>query len=101
MSIRIEFWSVITTNANPYAAPELISPRLQGRVYGHPRIKDGEYVSTSTIIGVKNGLVLTRSGSEYQLGEVDPDYESAFPNAKERLLTDIIDGKEKPWATSS
>jgi hypothetical protein len=34
---------------NPFLAPELRSRRLNGRVYGHPLIKDGANVSTSAL----------------------------------------------------
>ena len=34
----------------------------------------------------KDGCVVTKSGSEYELGDANPNYEAAYPNAKERLL---------------
>jgi hypothetical protein len=34
-------------------------------------------------------MVITSKGSKYVLGVVDPDYEKAFPNAKERLLNSL------------
>ena len=38
----------------------------------------------------RNGdKVVTKSGSEYELGAVDAAYESLFPNARERLLTGL------------
>ena len=82
--LRLEQWSIINTGS-PYAGPELVSQRLHGRVYGHPRFDDGEWVTTSPIKAVEDGVVTTYSGSQYELGEVDPQYEVAFPNAHERL----------------
>jgi len=29
---------------------------------------------------------LTRSGSRYELGDIDPEYEKIYPNARKRLL---------------
>lgn len=86
--MRIEDWSVVS-DADPYTAPELIRPQLRGHVYGHPKFEDGHLVHTSYIKEVKDGKVITASGSEYELGVVDPDYEKLFPNARERVLKNI------------
>ncbi len=55
-------------------------------MYGHPNHDDGKEVSTSRIINVDDGLVFTKSGSVYELGSVDPDYELEYPGARKRLL---------------
>ena len=41
---------------------------------------------------MKNGRFITQSGSEYELGEVDPAYEAAFPGAKQRALDSLCKG---------
>jgi hypothetical protein len=66
---------------------------LEGNVYGHPNGKhhDGKFIITSKLIGKRNNLVVTQSGSEYELGEVDSNYEKAFPNAKELLFSQLKD----------
>ncbi len=59
--------------------------KLAGKVMGHSRISHGEDVVTSTPMGKRGELVVTRN-TLYTLGTVDPEYEKAYPNAKERLL---------------
>lgn len=77
---KLEKWSVVGIDRSPYDAPENHWHCLQG-------INEaGNQVVTSTVIGCRNGYVLTRSGSVYELGEVDPDYEKLYSNAKERLF---------------
>lgn len=70
---RIEQWSVCFTD--PYAAPEVSRPSVQGNVYGRePRFPDGHPIQTSTIVKVEGKYVTTKSGTVYELGEPDPDY---------------------------
>jgi hypothetical protein len=38
--------------------------------------------------------VITKSGSEYELGQADAAYESLFPNAKQRLLARLSPGPQ-------
>jgi len=83
--MRLENWSV-GSNASSYTAPELVSLRLHGNVYGHPRFDEGEEVTTSAIDKIDGDVVVTRSGSRYELGEVDPEYEKIYPDAKAKLL---------------
>ena len=63
---------------------------------GHPAHADGKAITTSRLIGRKDRLVVTRSGSEYELGEPDPAYESKFPNARERLLAGLQPCADQP-----
>lgn len=78
-------WSVITP-PDPYRPPEARTSHLHGIVYNHGSFKDGEEVTTSAIVGIKDSTILTRSGSEYVLAAVNPSYEAAFPNAKVRII---------------
>lgn len=82
----INNWSVTPDTSEPYLAPELRKSRLVGVVYGHPELEDGTFIRTSVIDKVENGLVVTRSGTRYELVDPDPAYEAAFPNAKARVL---------------
>lgn len=82
---RLESWSVTGGN-NPYTAPELRTLHLQGMVYGHPMFDEGHPVLTTPIVSVVDDRVVTKSGSIYELGEVDAAYEYQFPNARERLF---------------
>ena len=82
--MRLENWSIVH---GAYKAPEQRG-YLIGDVYGHPTRPDGRRVRTSVIVAVDPiaEAVKTYSGSIYELGEADPDYEKAFPGARERLL---------------
>lgn len=88
MKVQLKDWSFGTKEKDPYKAPEQLTPCLQGNVFGHPNKKhhDGKFISTSRIIGKRNSLVVTQSGTEYELLEVDPLYEQTYPNARERLF---------------
>ena len=85
--MKIENWSIVYRNI--YQAPEQQSPCLHKKVYWHPKHKDGTSVITSFIEKEKNGLIITHSGSKYELGEVDSDYEKIYPNAKQRLIDSL------------
>lgn len=88
---KIENWSITKYPSNPYQAPELWQSALQGIVYGHPRIQDGERIATSTIqaINLKESWAETQSGTNYQLGEIDPKWVE-FMNEKGYKLEDYI-----------
>ncbi len=83
--MKLQNWSLVSIYDNPYLPPELQTKGLHGLVYGHPNHKDGTEVTTSAFLFMFNGLALTASGSEYQLGEIDPVYEEMFPNARCRM----------------
>lgn len=85
--MKLENWSLRVTH-DPYTPPELREKVLMGCVYGHEnqeRFYDGKCIQTSIIINIKNGVVETNSGSLYELGEVDPEYEKMFPDALKRM----------------
>ena len=82
---RLENWCLVSINS-PYDAPETIDLVLQGEVFNHPRFADGTQVHLSRIVGFKNEVIKTYSGSEYTLGNVNEEYEKKFPNAKARLF---------------
>jgi hypothetical protein len=103
MNYKLEKWSLCCDAPDPYKAPEQQQqqqiPHLQGFVYNHPNFKDGDPLTTSRIVKMENGLVVTRSGSKYELGEVDPEWEKLFPNAAERFKNSFDDNgnvKTKP-----
>jgi hypothetical protein len=85
---RLENWSY-RVKAGIYDAPETFTTHLVGTVYGHQnpqRHPDGKRIVTSRLVSIEGDLVVTKSGSKFELGEADPDYEKEFPNAKQRLL---------------
>ena len=74
---RLENWSITTDCQNEFLAPELMKKKLHGNVYNHPNFADGTPVSTSTLkeFDYENRIAKTRSGTEYELGEIDKSYE--------------------------
>lgn len=88
MALRLENWSIGIGGDDIYLAPELQPKYLHGLVYGHPKFNDGEEINTSSIVRIDKDreMVLTYSGSEYVLGDIDPEYEKQFPDAKNTLF---------------
>ncbi len=87
--MRLENWAKIANPESPFQAPEMWIPQLTGDVYGHPRFEDGTGVTTSRIMGKRDGKVITYSGLEYELGEVDAEYEKLYPDAFNRLMNTL------------
>lgn len=48
--------------------PVLPGPRYRGLVWNHPTLRDGTPITTSAVIELKPGHIVTRSGSTYELG---------------------------------
>ena len=71
------------------APPEQKPQHLFGFVRGHPFHADGKQLRTSRLVYRKDGCVLTRSGSQYELGDPHPDYEAEYPEARQRLLASL------------
>ena len=91
MNIQLKNWSHCLTGVDQYTPPENWVSVLSGEVYNHPNPRhfDGKEISTSPVIGQRNGLVVTKSGSEYELLDIDPVYERQFPNARERFFNSL------------
>ena len=56
-------WVVFTDNKN-------IEPHfhLEGDVYGDERFYSGEFIMTSRVISIIDGIATTKSGRQYRLG---------------------------------
>lgn len=85
----LQQWGVSSRVIDPYKAPEQGVLCLVGRVYGHEAIPDGVSITSTGIVGRHDDKVCTKSGSEYTLGDVDPEYEALYPNARERLFSTL------------
>jgi hypothetical protein len=48
--------------------PVLPGPRYRGIVWNHPSLKDGTLITTSAVVELGSGRIVTRSGSSYELG---------------------------------
>ncbi len=86
---RIDNWAIVYAPISPYHAPELHAQRLTGHVVGSDHFTDGMHITTSSIVATKDGKVITKSGSEYELGTIDPIYEKMYPNARKRLIESL------------
>lgn len=89
--MKLKNWSVFQRDESGFLPPELHRNYLQGDVYGNPKFRDGEFVTTSRIINIvdkgTHKEAETWSGSIYELHkeDVDPNAEKQFPNYYERL----------------
>ena len=72
-SVRIECWSTIEEQNNPFLPPEVKDLRIRGRVYGHPGQIDGSLIKTSRIQSIQGKVIYTLN-TLYELGEPDPDF---------------------------
>ena len=68
-------WAVRRGNSNPYMAPEALSTLLEGEVYHHPKLKDGELITTSPVINSMDNIVET-ANSYYELKEPCVTYQA-------------------------
>jgi hypothetical protein len=84
--MKLDKWCVLSRSSPALQPPELERLCLHGVVSGHARCADGKEVTTSIVIYRNGNKVVTKSGSEYELGNVDPSYESLYPHAHERLM---------------
>ena len=84
--MTLQNWSVRSRPWGQLEAPEREGSCLYGLVVGHPRHRDGKEVLTSLVVARHAGHILTKSGSEYDLADPDPDYERLYPEARQRLL---------------
>lgn len=87
----IHNWSVVNWRPSPYAAPEQGVQRISGKleVSGDQKPEYRDDILTSSPVGKRDDCVVTKSGSHYKLGDVDPEYERLFPNAKKRLFDSL------------
>jgi len=89
--VRLENWSIVSLNVNPYTAPELVTFHLQGVSYGHPKCPNGYMITSTAIIGKVEDIVITKSGRHYKLGKVDSIYEKLYPDALNRVMKSLSD----------
>jgi len=80
---RIENWSLQYIQHNSTYS-------LVGNIYEDDRFPEGEKIHTSRVVKcIDDDRVQTHSGTVYLLGEVDPEYENMYPNAKRRLMQSL------------
>lgn len=82
---RLDNWIIVSNNIDsPYLAPELREYSLVGNLNGGKRIKTSAIRSR-----IGRSIIVTKSGTRYQLGKPDVEYELVFPDCKERLFNQL------------
>jgi len=87
--MRIENWAILYREQDPYLAPELRTNCVGGNVHDNPKFTNGTYIHTSSIEGKRGNKIVTHSGSEYELGEPNPEYEKIYPDARNRVFNSL------------
>ncbi len=87
--MKLQNWSVRSRPWGQFESPEQEGSCLYGLIVGHSLHRDGREVLTSRLAGRRANCVVTSSGSEYELGEIDPAYERTYPEARQRLLASL------------
>ncbi len=88
---HLEQWAILTL-LGPYQAPEQARHILAGFVTDHPCMQDGIHIETSPIESWHDETIITRSGTDYTLGEPHPDYEAKYPDARTRIYKLLSEG---------
>lgn len=86
MTAKLQHWSLCSRRSGEWLSPDAEGARIFGLVFGHPRHFDGKELLTSPVVKRAANRIVTRSGSEYALGPIDPAYERRYPGALQRLL---------------
>ncbi len=79
--MRLEKWALIRRTTNESTGGlvlpqdyEKVKSHGLGDSYGRERMEDGSTITTSKVVELSETKLITRSGSEYELGEMHPDY---------------------------
>ena len=81
--MRLEKWALIRRETDEDTGG-LVLPQDYSKVRSHglgdsyerPHMEDGSTITTSKVVELTEDKLVTRSGSEYKLGEMHPDYAS-------------------------
>lgn len=82
-------WSIIADPLDSYQAPELISMRAQGEVYGSPKFEDGVRITTSSIQKVVYDednipTQIITDNSTYRLENILQSYKTYLESIREK-----------------
>ena len=82
-------WSIIADPLDSYQAPELISMRAQGEVYGNPKFEDGVRITTSSIQKVVYDednipTQIITDNSTYRLENILQSYKTYLESIREK-----------------
>jgi hypothetical protein len=76
-SVKIDDWAVVT-NPNSGSHRELsLGNLLVGRVFGHPRIKEGMFIFSSPVVRIDlDNRVVETKNTAYLLGKMSLEYQA-------------------------
>lgn len=87
--ILLDGWSIAEVKIF-YCSPESSIIRFRGKCFGHPLIPNNLMVLTTPIVSYEETpcgyLFMTSRGRVYRLGAIDPEYNSLFPDALNRMI---------------
>ncbi len=72
---KLDGWAVVPSTSRQGRAAGAVA--LTGRVYGYPdqqRHPDGKRIVTTRVVDFRGRIVVTKSGTQYRLGRIEPDY---------------------------
>jgi len=72
--IKLNNWSIVCPNKDPYIPPEAVKALLHGTADNHPKLGRNAEITTSSIVSAKGRFVKTYSGHTYELREPHPNY---------------------------
>ncbi len=90
----VKDWAFVDAVSNLFIAPELITLRLCGKVYGSEKFSDGTNVASSHIwrMTEEQGIIIVETkNSKYIIreNEVSKEYKEKMGNIWQRLITSI------------
>ena len=82
--MKLENWVLVHKRYNGEIGGNLVLPNhaprtkcfVQGKVYGNSSFRDGDFIRTSSVVEFSMEKIRTYSGSIYELGTPNKDYES-------------------------
>ena len=97
--ITLNGWS-IRMSGDKFTPLELRTRHLTGKAAKHPnpRFSPDTNITTSLIRGKRNACVVTKSGTHYKLGIVNPHYEARFPTPPTPFRRSLPTKAKLPWS---
>ena len=71
---RLEQWSVINGDSDPYLPPEMLTSHLRGNIYDDERFEDGMPITTSPLVSFPEPNVAQTRNTRYDLGEPEAKF---------------------------
>ena len=94
---EIRNWSVVSPGEwailkayGPSVPPEnVMTSRIRGEIWYRPLYGNGVVLMSSPIVGLKEDDLVITLNSAYKLCDPGPEYEKAYPGARERVINSL------------